>query len=100
MHMEPGTYHVVVTREDIENGIRRIGNCCPVALAVYRALGIPSELNIIEVDETVKYSYSDYEIEIFSYAEELDITNFVYDFDEEKLVFPFEFDIVLHESEY
>lgn len=84
--MKEGTYTVVVTRNDIDNGIKRQASCCPIALAVCRTLKIASEEQLVEVDYSI--SITGFEVRTLDHGQ---IDKFVKAFDKEELVLPFMF---------
>lgn len=82
---------IEVTKDDIENGIRHNSYCCPIALAVCRALNVPSESEYVDVqfDEMfIKF----YDVEVPN------LDHWITSFDEEELVFPFSFEMNLVEK--
>ena len=88
-----------VTLEDIEDGKR--GDCtrCPVSLAIQRQ-GLPSEwlLNVGGLPGTISFCYRDYvaclldECRI-SFLLPISVSRFIANFDAERTVEPFEFDL-------
>ena len=89
-------FQIDVTKEDIENGIRCSTSCCPVALAINRALGLKSEWRYITVSETadtetdiIDIEFNMYGIEDCTYEQK--ILDFIFDFDRENYVQPFSF---------
>lgn len=81
---------VTVTDEDIDRGVRRDCDWCPVARAVKRALyGKPGDTLI--PDGPVKVNQFRIEIDGGRMVAPLKVSQFVEDFDNEKAVSPFEF---------
>lgn len=84
---------ISVTKEDIENGIPRQPNCCPIALAVCRAIGLNSADCLLEVDGDINFYPWDV------WIKNAWLMPFVVAFDREELVFPFNFTITISNRE-
>lgn len=44
--LNPGTWDLEITRDDIDEGFREDGSACPIARAVRRSLGLAEEVEI------------------------------------------------------
>jgi len=77
---------IYVTQDHINRGLKSDCARCPVALALGEALNLPH--NRISVDPDEIWVGGEGVIETPP-----EVANFVYDFDEGKLVHPFEFDL-------
>jgi|SRR5215831_9632533 len=86
--LEGKTFIIDVTREDIENGIPRVGKCCPVSLAICRALKIKSEWGYVYTDERGIISFYSY-MPIMEFNDEIFLQYFVDAFDNGDFVRPF-----------
>lgn len=101
MEAKVGKHHIQVTREDIDNGIRGMSTCCPVALAICRTFEIDSAEQEIEVDgECVSFPYEYLEVYFPDFKVATLVSKFVSLFDREELVLPFEFDMFIEIKEY
>lgn len=85
---------VEVTREDIDNGIRFDSNCCPIALAVCRALGESSDIQRIEVAGGVEDSHN-----VFDILTNQNLMPWIRSFDQQELALPFSFTIKIFERQ-
>lgn len=77
--------HVIVTKEDIKNGVPRSGRSCPIALALRRKVE-PTEGAVMVSSTVATIGTSNYRLPY-------EATNFVINFDSGKPVQPFEFDL-------
>lgn len=90
---------VTVTKEDIENGLPNQGTCCPIALAVCRALGEVSEDLAIEVDGDINIPDERVEVQVVNDFSDMYVTKFIRLFDQEEYVYPFSFGIKIYEKD-
>lgn len=94
---------IEVTREDIENGIRKQASCCPIALAICRALHLKSEDEIVEVEGSNMVEFnrgmSDKIGYILGPAMRHEVHRFIRDFDNEEYVHPFNFVLTLDDKD-
>jgi len=92
----PGKYHVMVTPEDIANGVRDDAGACPIALALLRIPGIES----VEVESsrpTIEAGMPQWDARCVPTQT---VDDFIQQFDLEMPVQPFEFDLQLEYREY
>lgn len=85
---------VQVTRDDLDNGIRKFGSVCPIALGVKHAVEKQLMTPLLSVDVEgwdIIFSIDGYEYQNFTHHSF--INDFVNAFDAEEYVQPFELEI-------
>lgn len=95
--------HINVTRDDLDNGFRFKEDCCPIALAVKRALvklNPDVALETVSVDGDIEFQFPYFKEWKLDARYCKPIEEFTYKYDREDFVSPFEMDLFFHEKEY